>query len=181
MNSMLHKTRTVASSPDRRGFTLMEMLMAVTIMAMLMTAIGAAVDGTLGSYSENDKIASATQLGRMILGRMMREIRTCADLDSTGTILDITPQASAVVTDPTRIVYGLVNGVLYRSTTVQGVETVQELLGGADGTSVETFNVLREDDGYGDPVSVTVRLDVGMKGRTFALTTSATIRGGQFQ
>jgi len=165
---------------DRRGLTLMEMLLALTIMAMLMTAIGAAVDGSLGSYSENEKITSATQLGRMILSRMLREVRTCVDLDSTSQMLDITPPPGGGA-DPTRILYEVDNGVLWRRETVQGNETSQELLGGQDGTTVETFTVLREDDGFGQPVSATVRLVLGVNGRTFAMTSSAAIRTGQFQ
>ena len=171
----------MTTPPDKHGFTLIEMMMAMTIMALLMVTIGTAVDGSLGSYSENEKITSSTQLGRMILGRMLREVRTCADLDSSSMMLDITPPPSAVATDPTRIVYEVVDGVLWRRETVQGTQTSQQLLGGGDGTSVETFLVLREDDPVGGPLSVTIRLVVGVNGRTFALTTSAAIRSGQLQ
>lgn len=166
---------------DKRGFTLVEMMMSLVIMAMLMTAVGTAVDGSLNSCSENNKIASATQLGRMILGRMLREVRTCVDLDSTGQMLDITPRDPIAETDPTRIVYELVDGVLARRATVGGSESSQVLLGGQDGTSVEAFVVLREDDIEGNPVSVTVRLVLGVDDRIFSLTTSAAIRNGQFQ
>ena len=171
----------MTTPPDKHGFTLMEMMMAITIMALLMIAVGTAVDGSLGSYSENEKITSSTQLGRMILGRMLREVRTCADLDSTSMMLDITPPPSADSTDPTRIVYEVVDGVLWRRQTVQGMQTSQQLLGGTDGTSVQTFMVLREDDVAGEPVSVTIRLIVGVNDRTFALTSSAAIRSAQLQ
>jgi len=166
---------------DKRGFTLIEMMMSLVILAMLMTAVGAAIDGSLNSCSENNNIASATQLGRMILGRMLREVRTCVDLDSTSQMLDITPPDPVAETDPTRIVYEVVDGVLVRRTTVQGDESSQELLGGQDGTSVEAFVVLREDDFEGNPISVTVRLVLGVDDRIFAMTTSATIRNSQFE
>jgi len=156
------------------------MLMALTILAMLIASVGAAFKGSLGSYNENEKIASATQLGRMILSRMMREIRTSADLDSTGSYLDITPESSDDPSDPTRIQYELTGGKLVHTVTIQGSDTQQDLLGGgSDNTSVQTFSVLREDDGD-TPVSVTVRLVLGVDDRTFALTASAAHRSGQY-
>ena len=166
----------------KRGFTLVEMLMALTILAVLVASVGAAFEGSLGSYSENEKIASATQLGRMILSRMMREIRTSTDLDSNASYLDITPEATGDPGRPTRIQYQLTNGKLVRTGTVQGSDNKQDLLGGGDDdTSVETFSVLREDDAGGDPVSVTVHLVLGVGDRTFSLTASAAVRSGQFQ
>ena len=165
----------------KRGFTLVEMLMALTILAVLVASVGAAFEGSMGSYSENEKIASATQLGRMILSRMMREIRTCTDLDSTASYLDIAPESTTDPGRPTRIQYQLLNGTLVRTGTIQGSDNMQNLLGGGDdNTSVQTFSVLREDSG-GAPVSVTVRLVLGVGDRTFALTASAAIRSGQFQ
>ena len=181
MSRTRQTSRGHANAPGPRGFTLMEMLMSMAILAMLMTAIGAAFDGAMGSYRENEKIASATQLGRMILARMTREVRTCGDLNSTATMLDITPPAPVDDTDPTRIVYELASGVLTRRITVQGENYFQELLGGSDGTTVETFTVLREVDGEGAPVSATIRLVLGVDGRTFALTTSGVLRGAQYQ
>jgi len=164
----------------KHGFTLIEIILAMSIVGMLLAAVGAAMDASMNSYGENEKFCSATQLGRSILGRMTREARTCADLDSTADSLTITPPPPTDPDDPIRIVYRLIGDVLIRHVMTQTTDSVQVLLGGDD-TSVDTFLVLREDDDAGLPVSITVRLILGVKDRTFAVTSSAALRTGQFQ
>jgi len=180
-------TQTPTGRANRRpdgqhAFTLIEMMMAMTITATLLAAVGAAMDASMNSYSENEKFSSATQLGRSFVSRMTREARTCADLDSTGNTLTITPPPSTDPDDPIRIVYMTTNGILIRHVTTSTGDSVQTLLGGpGDGTSVDTFIVIREDDAAGLPVSITVRLILGVRDRTFAVTSSAALRTGQFQ
>lgn len=163
------------------AFTLIEMMMAMTIVAALLAAVGAAMDSSMNSYGENEKFCSATQIGRSIVGRMTREARTCADLDSASDTLIITPPPSTDPDDPTQITYRLVLGRLIRHVKTQGTESIETLLGGDDDTSVDTFVVLREDDAAGLPVSITVRLILGVRDRTFAVTSSAALRTGQFR
>ncbi|KKK55264.1 hypothetical protein LCGC14_3076330, partial [marine sediment metagenome] len=52
---------------QRCGLTLAEMLMAVTIMAMLMAAVAGAMQTCFQSYTENQRISDMTQTGRAIL------------------------------------------------------------------------------------------------------------------
>ena len=73
----------------KHGFTLMEVLISVAMLAMLMAAIGAAMHSSLQSYSENEKSLALTQAARSVLDRMMREVRTAADVDSTTNTLTI--------------------------------------------------------------------------------------------
>lgn len=154
------------------------MLMALSILAMLMTSVGAAIQASMTSYRANENIASATQIGRMTLSRMMREVRTCADMDSTATRLTITSPNDG--SGSTLIVYELSGTTLLRTRTVNGTTTSQVLIGSGDDSVVQAFSVLREDDLQGDPVSVTVRLALSVKGQAMDMTSSATLRKGQF-
>ena len=67
----------------KAGFTLAEILIALAIMAGLLTSVAAVVHASMLSYKENDTLTAITQNARSILHRMMREIRT-AEAVTTG-------------------------------------------------------------------------------------------------
>ncbi len=161
----------------KNGFTLIEVLMAMMIMALIMTSVGAAFRASLASYDANDKFTTATQVARVAIMRITREVRTAADIDSTATTLTITPPNEGA--GLTKIVYEADSNALYCRRTVDGTETTYVLVGGEDGTSLETFSVLREDDLEGNPISITIRMEVAAGGESFSATSSATIRKRQ--
>ncbi len=79
---MTHTTRTTRAG-RKAGFTLVEMLIAVTLLALLLTSIGAAMHASMLSYSENDKAATYDQTVRLLQMRLRQEIRTAAAVDHT--------------------------------------------------------------------------------------------------
>ena len=169
----------VRAAAAHGAFTLVEMLLAVSILALLMLSVGAAMKGSLASHDENDKVATATQLGRVILSRMMREVRTCATLDSTSTELNITPGPND--DGLTKIDYYVRDDALYCRRTVNGTPTEHVLIAPGSGESVQSFYILREDDPAGQPVSITAQLVMDINGHVLDVTASAVLRTSQFQ
>lgn len=67
----MYRTRTF-----RTGFTIVEMLMALMIMAMLMTALAAAFNASMASFKANEDAFRATNIARQALIRITTELRT---------------------------------------------------------------------------------------------------------
>ncbi len=168
--------------PKRRtaktgAFTLLEVLLAITVLGMLLASVGVAFKVSMMGYEVNDDFTSATQIARNTLGRMMRDVRMAVDLDSTATRLEIIPPDDG--SGLTKIVYELSDATLYYRRTVSGVETSHVLLNQDDTGAVETFQVLREDDLVGEPISVSVRLVIRVGNQPLGVTSSATLRKRQ--
>jgi prepilin-type N-terminal cleavage/methylation domain-containing protein len=62
------------------GFTMVEALMALTILAILMTAIAFAFDATVTNYHENESIYKTVNIARQALVRITNDLRTADDL-----------------------------------------------------------------------------------------------------
>ena len=60
----------------RRGVGLVELLLALAISAMLLTATAVAVDASFKAYANNQEQSSLLQQSRMALNRMVTSIRT---------------------------------------------------------------------------------------------------------
>ena len=60
----------------RRGVGLVELLIALSISAILLTATAVAVDASFKAYAANQEESSLLQQGRMALNRMVTSIRT---------------------------------------------------------------------------------------------------------
>ena len=56
--------------PHRHGFSLVELLLAMAILAMLLASVGAAIHASMHSYVINDRISSLTQASRIIMARL---------------------------------------------------------------------------------------------------------------
>ena len=171
------RVTVVRMQKRQRGFTLVEALLALMILAMLLASIAAAFQAALMGYDTNSDFASVTQTARVVLGRMTSEVRTATDINSTSTSLTISPAPNAYGT--TKIVYECVEGVLYYRPTKGGVESSYVLVGSGDNATVNTFYVLREDDLEGNPLSVTIRLGLSVKNESLDMTTSACLRKRQ--
>ena len=161
----------------KHGFTLVEVLLAVTILAIVLASISTAIDASISSYRANDDIASVTQITRMVMSRMMREVRTAVDIDSTATYLVITPPDNAQ--GITQIRYDYIDSVLYRSQIVGGQTLTQVLIGNEDDVAIGLFSIVREDDLEGNPISVTVRMGMSVGKQEMSMTSSACIRKRQ--
>ncbi|MDY7009651.1 MAG: prepilin-type N-terminal cleavage/methylation domain-containing protein [Planctomycetota bacterium] len=160
----------------RRGFTIAEMLIALAILAMILSAVSIAMHASLQNYGENTKIAELTQTARVVLNRMMSEIRTTDAVDSASQRVSIIPPQP----DPgnlTEIEYELDGGVLYCRRTVSGTQTSEPLIASDEDVQVAGFTITRETDIDGDDIEytkcVTVRLDLQSSGNIFSVTRSA--------
>lgn len=60
----------------KNGFTILEVLMSLVILAMLMTAVAVAFDASIVNFQANDSISKITNAGRAALLRMTTELRT---------------------------------------------------------------------------------------------------------
>lgn len=64
-----------------RGFTLIEIIIAVVLGAMLMTALATAFDASVKNYSSNDNIFKSMNMARQALQRMTTAVRTADSVD----------------------------------------------------------------------------------------------------
>ena len=70
----LHRT-----PPRRRGFNLIEVLIALAITATLLTATLAALDASFRAYQATTEEVSTQSIGRIVMHRMLTLIRTGTD------------------------------------------------------------------------------------------------------
>jgi len=113
----------------------------------------------------------------MVMSRMMREVRTAVDIDSTATYLIIVPPDNDK--GITKLKYEYTDSVLYRTqTTAEGTIT-QALIGDDAGSAISLFSIVREDNLEGDPVSVTVRVGISVGDQDMSMTSSACLRKRQ--
>ncbi|MBL7132992.1 MAG: prepilin-type N-terminal cleavage/methylation domain-containing protein [Phycisphaerae bacterium] len=160
------------------AFTLAEAILALAILAMLLAAVAVAVHASMQSYTENERIASVTQASRVILSRMMAEVRSAADVNSTDTLLTITTADDGSGLE--QIQYEYTGGKLHYRRTVNGVQSDHVLLGdGADGIVISACSFVPEDSDDGVPLSRKVRLVLVRGTASFAVTASAAIRRNQ--
>jgi prepilin-type N-terminal cleavage/methylation domain-containing protein len=69
---------------SRKGFTLVEVLIVLAILALLMTAVGTAFEATCRSYSENQDLYENMHMARQALIRMTTDIRTAQGVSQLG-------------------------------------------------------------------------------------------------
>jgi prepilin-type N-terminal cleavage/methylation domain-containing protein len=67
-------------SRKTKGFTLVEIIIAVVLAAMLMTALAVAFDASVKNYSANDSIFKSMNMSRQALQRMTTAIRTAGTI-----------------------------------------------------------------------------------------------------
>ena len=171
----------MCASKRNSAFTIAELLLTLALLGVLLAGLAVAIDASMLSYRENEKIATATQAARVILNRMTTEIRTAAAVDSTSTQITIVPPDDGSGLE--QIQYDYAEGALYYRRTINGATASYVLLGAGDEVTVSSFAVLREVglDWQGTPCtkSITVRLSLLVKNETFAVTASASPRRNQ--
>ncbi len=68
----------------RNGFTLIEILLALVILATLMAAVGLAFDASVTNYHANRGIHKTLNTARQALTRMTTDLRTSSGIPATG-------------------------------------------------------------------------------------------------
>lgn len=66
---------------NRRGFTIVEVLIALAITAMLLTAVATAFNASIINYRENESIFKAINSARQALFRITSQLRTATAVD----------------------------------------------------------------------------------------------------
>lgn len=69
------QTRGCRRTRARRGLSIVEVLVSITIVAMLLTAVAAAFSASSQIIDQNDQFFRATQAARVSLNQMLTEIR----------------------------------------------------------------------------------------------------------
>lgn len=169
------------ASPKNGGFTIVEMLLAVCILAVLMASVAVAFHGSLVNYRENEKIARTIHIARVVLDRLMAEVRTADGIDSDSQRVTIVPPVNPE--QITQIEYELSGGVLHYRRIIMGSEESQPFISSDDDVQVESFTVSRQTavDGEGATytTSLTVQLVLRSGANRFPLTASACPRRNQ--
>ena len=177
----------MANRTRQSGMTLIEVLLAMVICAMLMTAIAVAVHASLMSYVENEKTSTIVQTSRALLNRMMTDVRTAQAVTSTATSLTIIP-SGGVNPNITEIEYEFIGGKLLYHVTESGVQTTHILIDDpatqkSEKVQVTSFSVLREVgkdwQGIDCTKSITVRLVLLIDDQSLGLSTTAVPRRNQ--
>jgi hypothetical protein len=78
---------------------LVELLIALSISAAVLTAVGVATDASFKAYAVNQETASLAQRGRITLHRMLTYTRTCKEHQPIGATQITQFEAGTVVTD----------------------------------------------------------------------------------
>lgn len=163
-----------------RAFTLVEVLIAAALLALLLSAVAVAMHASVQGYRENEHLTAMTQAARSVLARMMREVRTADEVDTTTFTLSILPPVDG--SGVTLIQYAWTAGQLAYSRTTGAGTTTEVLLGGNTAVSAQSFTVTRET-GVAGPLTytktVTATITFAAGGRTFAVTASADVRRNQ--
>jgi prepilin-type N-terminal cleavage/methylation domain-containing protein len=163
------------------GFTLMEMMIALTMIAILLVSVATAIHASFYSFSENEKISAMTQTARTVLMRMCRDIRNADSVDATTTSVTILPPAEDNVTS---IVYSFEDGTLYyKKTPTGGTMTSYVLLASTEALHVQSFSVSTvmglDSQGVNCIKSISVALCLAQGNERFTVTASADPRRNQ--
>lgn len=161
---------------NRRGLTLVEMLLALAIVAMLLAAVAVAVNGSMTSMRENDRNLALAQMVRWTLNQITTDIRTASSVSTTTNSLTVVSPANTQ--GITQVRYMVSDGEFCRLRTIAGVEQTQVLLEADGPVTVSSMAVAtRVEDGTIRSVSVTLNLN--QAGRDYSFTASASPRRNQ--
>lgn len=176
------------------GFTLVEVILTLTILALLMAAVGVAVRASIGGFTENEKVARAMQAARSVLDRAARQLRTAEGVDFTQTVEGQYDVTTLIVTSPrngselaeVRYVYkrpqGGENGKLYYHYQKEGGQLQTPdlaMLGEEDDLAVAFFDVTLIIE---DSQTRSAKIELGLTVADRALTSSVTtaLRGWDY-
>lgn len=206
MISAIHNRNRSAPIGERHGrgaFTLPEVILSVSIMAVLMVAAATAMKVSLQGYDENDKITRAMQGARATLERLTRQLRTADTASFTQTTeqgmydgqevtLDVT---TLVITGPKdgsnlvqaqyvhRIPVGsTIGGKLYYHYQEQGqglTTPTLAMLGEEEDVNVESFDITTVSEGSAT-ANAKVQFTVNVGSRQFDFASGVALRGNGY-
>jgi type II secretory pathway component PulJ len=206
MTSIMHLQSTSAPHGrrlDRRAFTVSEVILSTSIMALLMVAAATAMKISLQGFDENDKTTRAMQGARGTLERLTRQLRTAEGVSFTQSSEPGMYQGQSVTMDVTTLVItapkdsndlqqvkyvhripmgGTVGGKLYYEYQEQGqglTTPTLAMLGEEDDVDVESFDVQTVTAGTAT-ASAKVQFVLNVGGRQFDFSSAVALRGYEY-
>ena len=160
----------------RRGFTLVELLCATVVMAIVMAATSIAVNTATQTYTGNQDQASVNQVARVLMDHIAREIRSTEDVHLYSHGIGLIYPTGGTVSEA---IYASYENQLYvQRTLADGSVTNAVLMGSDQGfvvTDMETeayYQNVWIEDASGAVVSVSrprlvsVKLSFRLEGQT---------------
>ena len=187
----------------RRAFTLPEVMLSLSITAVLMVAAATAMKVSMQGHEENDKTTRAMQGARATLERLTRQLRTAADANFTQTSESGMHQGQQVTMDVTTLVItaprdgsnlervqyvhripagGASGGKLYYNYQEQGQELTTPtlaMLGEEEDVDVESFNITTVSEGA-ETANAKVQFTLNVGGRQFGFSSAVALRGNKY-
>jgi prepilin-type N-terminal cleavage/methylation domain-containing protein len=149
----------------RRGFTLVEVLIAIAVTSILMVGLASAVDAFASAMRANDAIAVRSNAARAAMDRMLSETRTCAEPIVGATSLELKPENF----DEKRT-------YAFNATTKQLTMTVQQNIVDVPNPVVVVARDVSSATFRTDGKSVSITLVIGTGANAVTLSGSATPR-----
>ncbi len=203
MRSAMRNPHNPVSNRQRKGFTVSEVLLSLSIMAVLMVAAATAMKVSLQGHDENDKVTRAMQGARGTLQRLTRQLRTAQAVSFTQSTESGTYDGQSVTMDVTTLVItspndnsdlqqvkyvhrillgGSIGGKLYYQYQPQGqslTEPTLAMLGEEEDVEVESFDVKTVTAGA-ETASAKVQFVLNVGGRQFDFSSAVALRGYQY-
>lgn len=95
LNTTANPNNLRKAKPSRRGFNLVEMLIALAITGALLSATMVALDASFMAYQTTTEVASTHTISRLIMNRMLTLIRTGQEFGP----FPADPQISIIISD----------------------------------------------------------------------------------
>jgi prepilin-type N-terminal cleavage/methylation domain-containing protein len=164
----------------RRGFTLVELLCASLVMAIVMAATSIAVNTATQTYTGNKDQAAVNQVARVLMDHIARGIRGTEDVSLESEGITLIYPAGSTVSQARYYTYS--NELYLNRTPAVGLATNTVLLGSDQGfviTDIETkayYQNVWIENGSGQVVSVSrprlvsVKLSFRLEGQTTVQT-----------
>ncbi len=151
------------------GFTLVETLIAMALLAMLMAAVGVAVHASAVNYKANENIFKAMNTARQAMTRITTDLRTATAVSDA----DPSNQCSMVTADS--------RNITYRFNSTDDTLYLDINSGGNAGSYVLCRNVtamtFTRTPATGDPVrNVRISMTVTVGGHSQTVASAAVIR-----
>ena len=163
--------------PDRtaKAFTVAELLLALTISALLLLAIATVMYAGLENYEQNEQLATVTQTARGVLNRMTRDIRTASAIDYSSEVFTIIPPDDG--SGITQIQYERDGGRLIYRVTKNGTEATENLIASDDDVQISSFSVTEETgqdwEGYDCTKCLAIGVALSIDGKTHTFSATA--------
>jgi type II secretory pathway pseudopilin PulG len=159
---------------------MVEVLLSLSLMAILLASVAAAMQASLWSYEQADNTADVSQTMRVVLDRMEREVRTASSVESPD-------PATLLITGvaPAQVKYSYTRGTLTLNYSVSADGATWQtypLLAGTDSVTANSFSVTLQPCVVNQQTvtqSATATIGLAVGGQQLTMHASAAVRRNQ--